>query len=71
MTQPRPFRHGTNVQFRWVRRWFLIFPYAKLQFREKHVWRSVEDGMIRDNADWSGWHDIFTETEEFNEGGSL
>ena len=62
-TASKPHRYGNDVQFRWVRRWWLIFPYAVLQFREKVVWRSEEDGMFRDNETWTKWHDVFVENE--------
>ena len=57
---PERYRHGYNVQFRWVRRWWLIFPYAKLQFRE----RMLAPGTTTDpDAQWSPWLDIYTENE--------
>ena len=56
----KPYRHGYDVQFRWVRKWFLCFPYAKLQFRE----RVLAAGVTSDPEEqWGLWHDIFTENE--------
>ena len=56
----KPYRHGINVQFRWVRRWWLIFPYAVLQFRE----RILAAGTTEDpDEQWTPWHDVYVENE--------
>ena len=54
-----PYRHCKNVQVRWVRRWWLIFPYAVLQFREFD-----DDGVSYDpESCWTPWGDVFVENE--------
>ena len=64
MTQPKPFRHGVDIQFRWIRRWWFIFPYKVLQFREKFMWQEVVDGLFpRNHEDWSDWYDVYQENE--------
>ena len=60
----KPFRHGTEVQFRWVWRWRFIFPYKVLQFREKMRWQEISDGLFpRNREDWTNWWDVYVEED--------